>query len=279
MEKWQKPIHRIIGWALIAAVLLIPCAFFGNPVSWALVWLRSNAYLDSTYPELDVKVGSIVYDFKHGGFYVNVISPTSVDTYFPLTCDGLGGVQYDHYASVTSGGNTVARHSKAYRALVDEAFRQPGAPFGSHDVYSELCTQAGIEYYTVTTEDGWEMRTMEKDFSLDYADFQLDQDYDLQVLGAEHGQLKVHAKDREVTIERAAELLLELKAFLDAQGVPFYAVEFWLSPVPQEGVVLTDADTICLWDFLYSDIYAEGLTERVHAAHQEYLRHLSQMNQ
>lgn len=273
MEKWQKPIHRIIGWALILAVLMIPCAFFGNPVSWTLVWLRSNAYLDATYPELDIKVSSIVYDFKHGGFYVDVSSPTSIDTHFSLTCDGLGGVQYDRYDAVTSGGNTVARHSRAYGDLVKEAFGKPEQPFDIFLVSGALCTQGSIEYYAVTTDSGLEHHTMEKDFSLDYADFRLDQTYDLQVLGAEHGEIFLSIRDEEVSVERAAALLLELKAYLDRQGVPFYAVEFVLSPVDQNV-----EDSITVWDFLSSDIYEEGMAQRVQQAYDDYLAHINSMN-
>lgn len=274
----KKKLSWIICTVLVLCALAVACTFFGNPVSWALVWFRANAYLDATYPELDLKIDSMVYDYLFGGYDVDVISPTSRDTYFTLTCNGLGSVQYDRYNAVASGGTTAARLSKAYESMVAEAFRQEDAPFEAGSVYSELCSQATIEYYSVATANGTEMRTMEKDFSMDLSALELDRDYDIASLGMAHGQLTIVVEDEDVSIEQAAALLLKLKEFMDEQGVPFYAVEFWLCPIPREGVTYTDADTICLWDFLYSDIYQDGLTDRVRKAYEEYLWHYEQMH-
>lgn len=262
---------KIIVCVLVLAVILGICAFVGNPVSWLLVWIRSGSYLDETYPEWDVEIDRIVYDFKHGGFTVYAASPTSRDTHFHMICDGLGNVHADHSFSVTDGGNTVARHSDAYRDLVASVLSESTAPFLPADVSGELLTGGSIEYDVIGSGENAEFVTIEKDFSVDASQFALDQDYDLQILGAAHGELYASIEESTVTVQRAAELLLQLRAIMDEAGVPFYAVEFTLSG--PEGV-----DAIHVHDFLYADIYADGMTDRVERAHREYQAYQDRIN-
>jgi hypothetical protein len=73
-------------------------------------------------------------------------------------------------------------------------------------------------------------------------------------------------KAGEVTVDKAAQLLLALKAELDAGGIAFHAVEFYLT-------YANGPEGITLWDFLSADIYPEGLTDRVAQAHEAYLQY------
>ncbi|MBR2047717.1 MAG: hypothetical protein IJ960_03885 [Oscillospiraceae bacterium] len=259
----MKKIAKIMAlMALLCCVLAFVFAFTGNPLSWVLVRHRASQYLDIQYPELDIEIESIIYDHLFGGFDVDVTSPTSRDTHFTLTLDGWGNVKYDRYDAVTSGANTVARLSREYQNLVNNALT--GSVFADARVYAEFCTPGTIEYNTFTHNHSTRTRTIEKDFSIDLSALELDQDYDLAVLGAAHGELDIHITVEDATIEKAAALLLALKAELDAHGVAFHAVEFYLSPAG-------GGQDIILWDFLSADIGGEGLVERVEQAHLEYL--------
>ena len=68
--------------------------------------------------------------------------------------------------------------------------------------------------------------------------------------------------DKEVTVQKAAELLLQVKAYLDAQCIPFHAMDFDLcEPRNADGQLV--GDQISLFEFLYSDIYEDGMIDRV----------------
>ena len=261
----MKKAKKLLATTAVVLLLLSPVFFlFGNPLSWGLVLLRSNQYLNAHFPELDVKISRIVYDFVHGGFTVHVDSPTSVDTHFHMMCDFWGGVHTDYYGSVADRGTTFARHSEAYADLVADAMAQPGSPFAQEDVYALLMSQGSIPYDTVYENGEYVNITLDKDFSLDYSGFELDQDYDLIPLGAAYGQIDVTVLDEDVSVSRVAELLLELREYLDSRNIPFYAVELTVFSPDRSSCVHVH-------DFLYSDIYEEGLEERVQQAYDEYL--------
>ena len=94
----------------------------------------------------------------------------------------------------------------------------------------------------------------------------LDKKYDIRELGARAGHLIVYVEDDIVTVERAAEVLLELKEVFDRRYVPFYAIDFVLEyPRKPEGGT-TKEGRVEADGFLYTDIYEEGMIERVSAA-------------
>lgn len=260
----MKKFAKIAALAVLACcVLALVFAFIGNPVSWVLVSLRAPQYLKDTYPELDLKIDSIVYDHLFGGFDADVISPTSRDTHFTLTLDGWGNVDYDRYNSVSSGANTAARLSREYQTLVQSALSDPESVFADSQVYAEFCISGNIEYNTFSEDGVIQTRTLEKDFSMDLSALELDKDYDLSLLGQKHGELKITVISEDVTAQQAAALLLALKLELDARGISFYAVEFTLCSADYSRELI-------LWDFLYADIYEDGMVRRVEQSHQEY---------
>jgi hypothetical protein len=68
-----------------------------------------------------------------------------------------------------------------------------------------------------------------------------------------------------VSVERAAEVLLEFKAYMDEQDLPFHAIDFTLcEPRNAEGQLV--GQQITLLEFLYSDIYEDGMIDRVHTS-------------
>ena len=74
-------------------------------------------------------------------------------------------------------------------------------------------------------------------------------------------------------MEKAAEILMEVKHLMDAGGVAFYAIDLVLEyPKPvddsprKEGRVET-------MEFLYDDIYEEGMVERVNASNEAAIAH------
>ena len=68
-----------------------------------------------------------------------------------------------------------------------------------------------------------------------------------------------------VTNEKAAEILLKTKELMDQSGISFYSVELCLRypPYDAEKSYERPEGEIDLKDFLYTDIYEEGMVERV----------------
>ena len=68
-----------------------------------------------------------------------------------------------------------------------------------------------------------------------------------------------------MTVERLAQIMLDIKKMLDDAGVGFYIMDCVLEyPKPEEGA--WKQDRVEVMDFLCSDIYEEGMVERVRAA-------------
>lgn len=238
--------------AVLLLVLLLPVVFlFGNPVSYALIYLRGNAYLEDRYPELDLKISEIHYDFKRGGYVTEAASPTSRDTHFQLYTDWFGNISTDQYHYVASGINTAERLGRDYRALADSILDSGDFPWVRTIASGELVFRGG-------GEAGFP----EPDYGMDFSTLELDKEYNIQTLGAAHGRLVLCLHEEQVTVERAAELLLELKEYLDEKGLPFRCIDFTLcQPLNEQGQ--NTGDRLRLTDFLYEDIYTEGLTGRI----------------
>lgn len=248
--------------ALLAALLLIAGigffanALLGNPVSKLLAERAAKAYLAAQYGETDFAIKQINYNFKDGNYLVFIESPSSIDSYFSIYYDMGGRLKRDEYEdTVLSGSNTMRRLEMAYRELTDTVFESRVYPFGDNIAYGRLeCVPR--EY----------AQDVDADYALIMEDLEPDRMYDIRELGAQAGRLIVYVDDETVSVERAAEVLLELRQLMDESGVPFHAIDLVLTyPCPEDGGKKPEG-RVEVWQFLYEDIYEDGLTERVKAA-------------
>lgn len=251
-----------IGALVLALCLLAGIGWFangllGNPVSRWLARRNAEAYLAQVYPGTDYTIGSVRYSFKSGGYDVQVISPSSQDTYFTLSLSMTGRLWWDGYpSSVPSLRNTWYRLDMDYRALADRVFEDPDFPYGGDIAYGTLWME---QEYGEPAPPGRLISELE-----------LDKQYDMQQLGAECGRLCLYVRQDEVTAEAAAEILLEVRRWFDEAGVRFYCIDFVLRrPRTPEGGVSGDDRQIETQYFLYDDIVEEGLVERVEQAAEE----------
>lgn len=250
--------------AFLTAVVLISGlgafanVLVGNPVSRLLAKRTAQAYLDGHYGDTGFVLEEVSYSFKEGGYYATIRSPGSGDLYFTLSLDMAGHLLWDHYESmVASGENTARRLSADYRALTDSVFESPAFPYTSAIAYGDLafgdqeagaCTQAGQAH------------------RLSPADLEPDRLYDIRRLGAEAGYLTVYIDDQTVSVERAAEIMLDIKALLDASGIPFYAMHFVLQYPQPSGDAPRPEGRVEAIDFLSADMEETGMAARVEAA-------------
>ena len=263
----KKKIINTISWIVVLAFVCVGLyfisAFFGNPISSALAKSTANRYLAENHPNADFEIVKVTYDMKSGGYHVKVASPTSVDSHFIIYCDALGRYNDDTSSCITDGSNTYVRLTTEYWDLVRE--KLPYVHFDIDIGHGDLRVAGVFEIYDYVDKDGQRRHyTLTKDYGLDITTLVLDEQYDILTLGRDHGSLCVDIIDEEVTVERAAEVLLELKNLLDEQGLPFHAIDFTLcGPRNENGQKV--GPSIRLIEFLYTDIYEEGLIDRVQA--------------
>jgi len=107
--------------------------------------------------------------------------------------------------------------------------------------------------------------------ALKRSDLVNDKFYNVGELGAKNGELVLYIDTDTVTNEKAAEILLKTKELMDQSGISFYSVHLLLQypPYDAEKSYERPEGEINLKDFLYSDIYEEGMIERVEKCVQE----------
>ena len=224
-------------------------------------WLATRtakAHLKEMYGDTDFEIERIGFNFKDTDYYAHIKSPGSEDSSFSLRIDMWGNLLMDSYESrVLSGNNTADRLFMEYRELADSVFEGTDYPFTSFISYGDLRVGFSVP----------DMPLGEKYTGYVVLDeLVLDKKYDIRELGAKAGRLVVYVEDDVVTVERAAEILLELKALFDRKNVPFHAIDFVLEYPRKEEGGTTKEGRVNIDGFLYSDIYEEGLVERVKVA-------------
>ena len=259
-KKWMKIAALVAALIIIAGLCWFANALVGNPVSKWLATRTAEKHLEKVYGDTDFVIEKIGFNFKDTDYYAHVISPSSEDSSFSLRIGMWGQLLLDTYESrVLTGNNTQNRLYMEYRALADTVLEAPDYPFTSFIAYGDL--HVGF-------------RPADVELPADYypehyyiiEELVLDKKYDIRELGAKAGYLIVYVEDDIVTVERAAEVLLELKEVFDRRNVPFYAIDFVLEyPRKPEGGT-TKEGRVEADGFLYTDIYEEGMIERMSAA-------------
>ena len=262
-KKWIKIAALVVALVIVAGLGWFANALVGNPVSKWLAKRTVEKHLEEVYGNTDFEVERLGFNFKDTDYYAHIKSPSSEDSSFSLRIDMFGNLKLDTYESrVLTGDNTVRRLDAQYRALTDEVLEAPDYPFTSFIAYGDL--QVGFRPANVELPaDYWP----ENYYIIE--ELVLDKKYDIRELAEKAGYLVVYVEDDVVTIERAAEVLLELKEVFDRRNVPFYAIDFVLEyPRKEEGGTVKEG-RVNVEGFLYSDIYEEDLEERVRLADEE----------
>lgn len=254
MKKIIKIAAGVVAIALISALLLIANGLLGNPVSKALAERAALKHIEKTYPDLNLQLEKVNYSFKTGGYYALIKSPTSIDTHFSTDISLAGKILRDSYETdVLSGWNTYQRIDSEYRIMTDKIFEAPDYPYISHIDFGSLKMK----------EVDREVESSGPDYGISIEDLELDKKYDVKELAKTTGHITVYIQKEEVTVEKAGEVLLDLKEIFDMADVPFYSINFVLQkPRSDDGTPNEDKTELRVNDFLYSDIYEEGLEDR-----------------
>lgn len=259
----KKKILRRTACMLIAVLLAILLwmgnALFGNPVSRMLAENTARKHLDDVYAGTDYYIERIGYSFKDANYHAFIRSPSSVDTEFTLYITMLGRMRLDTYDDVLSGFNTARRLDHAYRMLTNTVLEDSSFPYACHiaygmlEIYPRWLIDEGRDPYDVPG------------YAIVQDELVIDGDYDIRELGRQAGHLILYVESGSVDAQRASEIMLNIKARFDEAGIPFAAMDFTLwHPKDEDGK--RPEGEISVAHFPYDAIHADGMRGRVEEA-------------
>ena len=275
MKKCIRIIGIVLLIALIAVLIWFGNVMLGNPVSHALASKAAKAYLSDRFSDTDYEMERITHSFKDGRYHAFMVSPTSIDGDFSVCFSMMGEYCYDTYDSVQDGWNTAQRLNSEYRKLTDTILNDPALPYDNTQVYSIMFGE--LEIYPKEYIDDPNVHDI-PDYSLVQDDLELNKIYDIKELGAKAGHLVLYVDNDIISVEEAARIMLDFRSIFDEADIPFYAMDFVLRhPRTEDGK--SDDEEITINDFLYQDIYEEGLTERIEIAIEETAAYYAMLDQ
>ncbi len=259
MKKILKWTALALALALAGFLLYVYNGMAGNPVSAFLAQRSGKAYLEEHFPDTDYLIERTSYNFKNGFYHVYIQSPSSPDSAFILFSDWLGQIQMDNYDyRVQRRGNTAERLDAQYRQAVKAVLDDPQFPYEIDIGYGSL-------------EFSWDEAEQAPDRLIPEA-LELDREYDIHELGAQAGRLVLYVYQEELSAQKAAEILLDIRQRMDDAGVRFYIMDFILR-TPKDEENPGNWESLDLRNLLYADIGGEDFLTTVEdtiAATQEY---------
>ena len=257
----KKRILKIVAFVFAIVLIVGVCVFanglVGNPISKAVATNTAEKHLEENFADKDFEIERVTFSFKDGYYHAFIYSPSSIDSDFTILVDMWGKLHYDTYEDrVLSGGNTADRISRDYRAVVDKVLDSQAFPYNEHIGYGDFdfYPRVHLEEYSVP------------EYALITEDLTLDAFYDVNELGAKHGKLTIYIDDDTVSYERLSEILLDIRRIFDDSGVKFYVIDCVLEYQKNEDSSKKQEGRVEVREFLYADIYEEGMVERVKAS-------------
>jgi hypothetical protein len=228
--------------------------------------MSARQYIAENYPDLNLELEKARYDFKSSNYYVHVKSSTGIDTHFTLRLSGSGKFEHDDYDyRVVQKFNTFERIGAEYGQAVRNVIDGEDFPYTSYLGYGQ------IAYYYDHKEFG-------PLYGLKAKELVLDKVYDVMSLAETVGHIVLDVEDNAITTTRAAEILLDVKAIFDSKNISFYALDFELVEPRDDDKPKFGGPSISVREFLYEDIYEEGLAERVAAADTALREHYAEQD-
>lgn len=237
-KKVLKIIAGIAALSLIVLILCVTNSFVGNPISKILVKHSVDKYVIKNYSELHLELDKPQYSFKDGNYYVHANSKTSVDTHFSIACDGNGKIKYDNYETYVLGKyNTWCRINDEYRELIDRVIEKD-FPYETDIAFGEIIEKGD-----------------------DFTGLEIDMEIDVNEYAKNVGKLVIYSDSETITENVLAERLLKIKEIFDKNNVKFYSIDCVVQTPLKEDK--KGRESISVREFLYQDIYEDGLLDRV----------------
>ena len=255
-KKILKAVAVIISISIVVGICILTNAFVGNPISKHLATNTAEKRLEEKYRDRDFEIEKVVYNLKDGNYHAFIKSPSSIDSHFTVLIDMWGNLKIDNYEdSVLTGWNTANRLGNEYRDKVDAILDSQSFPYVEDIGYGD------IEF--IPTE--YSNDSSVPNYAIIIEDLKLDGKYNINELGSKAGKLTIYLDDENVSYERLAEVILDIKKIFDDANLKFYALDFVLE-YPKDENGTKKEGRVEVRDFLYADIYEEDMIERVKAS-------------
>lgn len=250
MKKRTAFILKALAFIFVAVLLWIANGFFGNPISKFIANKSAEGYIEKTYPEMGLEVEGAVYDFKAGEYNVAIKSMTSIDTNFSIDISLIGKIKRDSYQDyVLSGFNTWERINRDYKSTAEEIFES-----------KDFIYKSDIHYGEIKIKETKSKDLFGPTYGLRPEELERDKIYDIREIGREAGHLVVYIENEDLNLERASEILIDIKRIFDKKDLPFHSIDLSMQ---RSGNKSGDKETFEIREFPYKEIYKEGLSERV----------------
>ena len=211
---------------------------------------KAEKYIAQTYPEKDFQIVDSYHVLLDDYYVVEIQSPSSRDTHFAITYDGLiPELSYDHYESSVLSGITIrGRLIEEYDALIQQTL---GDYPGMYILKGDFCV------YT----DHYGSSSYFSPEGLDPATLELDREYDVGAMGWDYGTLQIWVLDEEdnINTERICELLTDMDRRLTEAGVGYRFIEFRIA----SGTYKEDHIDLCVYDVTHEDLTCEDPMARL----------------
>ena len=213
----MKVIKIVVVKVVVIAIVIITTlllhfvnGFFGNPISRSLAKIGAGRYICEKYPQLDLNVERVGYNFKSGRYFAFVQSRTSEDTAFLVHLDSLGHALDDNYDKEVRG------HLTTWRRLSRELYTKSGERIKNSLDYDFESVSVGF----IGGDQNRENRLkLQLDMRLDIHNPPLPLEADVYV----------YAED--VSYDTIAEVAKAVEAALKEQGVPIIRYSVTLIPL------------------------------------------------
>lgn len=255
-KKALKILAATLAFLLIGLILFVTNSFVGNPISKLLVKNSVQKYITENYSDLDLEINKVSYNFKDGRYFAYAKSKTSIDTHFAIYCNGYGKVLYDNYESNALGKfNTWIRINDEYRNAVDRVIEEE-FPFNCDIAFGEINN---------------------KDVDIKHIDLEIDANVNINDYAKDKGKLVIYIMSENLTEETMANTLLQIKEIFDRNNVSFYSIDLVLEKLTIEGK--PSEESMRVENFLYEDIYKDGLVDRVNENMKETEEYFKDMDE
>ncbi|MBQ2926976.1 MAG: zf-HC2 domain-containing protein [Oscillospiraceae bacterium] len=252
--KFKRMAALVLALAFVVGLCAIGNALMGNPVSRMLAEKAAENYLAGKFPEGGYELKNVWFDAKRSHYGIVVQKRGSQDIRFTVDIDMWGRFHHDTYEDVLTGWNTAHRLAAEYEALADPVLSRMNL------TYRQVSASCDLEF----EHRQWQDDPYAFQYFLNGKALVPDGKYDMAVLGALAGKVSIRVEDAEVSAEKAAEILLEVRRVMDEAGIPFRSIDMMLEyPKPQNTVEQRKKEKIRIEGLLYEEIIKEGLIEAI----------------
>lgn len=246
---------------LIMLLSILPALVFGwllaeDHIFPKVAAYNARSYLDDRFPGNDFVIERSYYDFKSDSIGVGVQSASSRDTHFQLWYNATGTqLEYDTFSIVEERRTTLSRLRDEYEVLVRAALTAD-VP----ELNWVMCDL--IEYYEEDYSEHFNPTGIRTET------LQLDGEYDPAEIGRRYGEidLSFDVSAEELTLQTAAEYLLEADRLLQKFGLPYRYIGIDLYYYENEQYV----DSLSLSGIPPEELSGEDPISNLNSRYEEY---------